>query len=79
MTTRAEFLSGLRREMAKTRGLFEARTASPAPDADLAFETVRRQMAERWPQALERFRAEFERIAGVFHRVDRLEDRKSVV
>ena len=26
-------------------------------------------MAERWPEALERFRQEFERVAGVFHRV----------
>src|SRR5262249_1621298 len=74
VTTRAEFLSGLRREMAKTRGLFEASSAERPPDADLAFETVNRQMAERWPQVLERFRAEFERIAGVFHRVARLED-----
>jgi len=71
VTTRAEFLSGLRREMAKTRGLFEARTAERPPDADLVFETVKRQMAERWPQALERFQAEFERVAGVFHRVVR--------
>jgi len=79
MTTRAEFLGSLRREMAKTRGLFEARTASPAPDADVALETVKRQMAERWPEALTRFRTEFERIAGVFHRVGRLEDVPGVV
>ena len=79
MTTRAEFLGSLRREMAKTRGLFEARTASPPPDADLALETVKRQMAERWPEALTRFRTEFEHIAGVFHRVGRLEDVPGVV
>jgi len=79
VTTRAEFLSGLRREMAKTRGLFEARTAERPPDADLVFETVKRQMAERWPQALERFQAEFERVAGVIHRVARLEDVPDVV
>jgi len=30
-------------------------------------------MAERWPEALERFRAEFERVAGVFHRVPRMD------
>src|SRR5262249_60968012 len=79
MTTRAEFLGSLRREMAKTRGLFEARTASPPPDADLALETVKRQMAERWPEALTRFRTEFERIAGVFHRVGNLEDVPGII
>jgi hypothetical protein len=26
-------------------------------------------MAERWPEALDRFRQEFEGVAGVFHRV----------
>jgi len=30
---------------------------------------VRRELAERWPEPLERFRTEFECIAGVFHRV----------
>jgi L-lactate dehydrogenase complex protein LldG len=79
MSTRAEFLGGIRREMAKTRGLFEARTASRPPDADEAFEAVKRQMAERWPQALERFREEFERIAGVFHRVARLDEVPGVI
>jgi L-lactate dehydrogenase complex protein LldG len=73
VTTRAEFLQGIRREMAKTRGLFEA-ASSKRPAAPLeAAETVRRQMLERWPQALERFREEFERVAGIFHRAPRLE------
>jgi L-lactate dehydrogenase complex protein LldG len=79
MTTRTEFLGGLRREMAKTRGLFEARAAERPPDADEAFEAVKRQMAERWPQALERFRVELERVAGVFHRVARREDVPGVI
>ena len=30
---------------------------------------ARRQMAERWPEALGRFQQELERVAGVFHRV----------
>jgi hypothetical protein len=47
MTTRAEFLHGIRREMAKTRGLFEAST-SPRPAVPReAAEVVRRQMLER--------------------------------
>jgi L-lactate dehydrogenase complex protein LldG len=79
MTTRAEFLEGIRREMAKTRGLFEARPSPRPPDAREAFEAVRRQMAERWPQALERFREEFERVAGVFHRVGRMDEVPRVI
>jgi L-lactate dehydrogenase complex protein LldG len=73
VTTRADFLDSIRREMGKTEGLFEA-TASPRPaEPRGAAEAVRRQMAERWPEALERFREEFERVAGVFHRATSLE------
>jgi L-lactate dehydrogenase complex protein LldG len=43
---------------------------SPRPqDPRAIVETIRREMAERWPQAVERFREEFERVGGVFHRV----------
>jgi L-lactate dehydrogenase complex protein LldG len=69
MTGRAEFIERIRREVSKTPGLFGAATASRPTDPALAAETVRRELAERWPQALERFRSEFERVAGVFHRV----------
>jgi L-lactate dehydrogenase complex protein LldG len=79
MTTRADFLGGIRREMSKTRGLFEARTVPRSPDPGQAFELVKRQMAERWPQALERFREEFERVAGVFHRVARMDEVPGVI
>lgn len=72
MTTRAEFLGRVRTEMAKTRGLFPAMPAPRPGNPREAAELVRRQLAERWPQALERFRAEFERVAGVFHRVPSL-------
>ena len=72
MTTRAEFLGRVRTEMAKTRGLFPAMPAPRPGNPREAAEVVRRQLAERWPQALERFRAEFERVAGVFHRVPSL-------
>jgi L-lactate dehydrogenase complex protein LldG len=69
VTTQAEFLARVRDEMAKTRGLFVAapseRPARPRERLDL----LRRELSERWPQTLERFRAEFERVAGVFHRV----------
>jgi len=79
MTTRTEFLGSIRREMSKTRGLFEARPVPRPLDAGEAFEVVKRQMAERWPRALERFREEFERIAGVFHRVARLDEVPGVI
>ena len=73
MTTRAEFLSRVRREVAKTPGLFDASTASRPSRPDEAADAIRRQLSERWPQALDRFREEFERVAGVFHRVPTLE------
>jgi L-lactate dehydrogenase complex protein LldG len=36
-------------------------------------------MAERWPEALDRFRLEFEGVAGVFHRVKTVADVSAVV
>ena len=69
MATRALFLERIRREVEKGGEFFPAVTASrPAHPSDAA-ELVKRQMAERWPEALDRFKVEFERVAGVFHRV----------
>lgn len=69
MTTRAEFLARIREQMRKTPGLFTASVAArpehPAAEAD----TIRRELAERWPETLETFRLEFERVGGVFYRV----------
>jgi L-lactate dehydrogenase complex protein LldG len=79
MTSRADFLDRVRREMGKTRGLFPATTVPRPARPQEAAEAVRRQLVERWPQALERFRAEFERIAGVFHRVRRLDEVPAVL
>jgi L-lactate dehydrogenase complex protein LldG len=69
VTARAEFIERIRREVSKTPGLFGASTAPRLADPAAAAETVRRELAERWPDALERFRVEFERVAGVFQRV----------
>jgi L-lactate dehydrogenase complex protein LldG len=69
MATRAQLIDRIRREVGKTAGLFQASTASRPARPDEAALAVRRQMAERWPEALDRFRSEFERVAGVFHRV----------
>ena len=79
MTTRAEFLGSIRQEMAKTRGLFEAAPVPRPADAGQAAEVVRRQMLERWPQALARFREEFEDVAGVFHRVSSMDEVPGVI
>ena len=70
MATRAEFLGRIRtRGRRRPPGRFAATTAPRPARPGEAAEAVRRQMAERWPEALERFRQEFERVAGVFHRV----------
>jgi L-lactate dehydrogenase complex protein LldG len=69
MATRAEFLGRVRAEVARARPAAPfhptPRPARPAEAADL----VRRQMLERWPEALARFQLEFERVGGVLHRV----------
>jgi L-lactate dehydrogenase complex protein LldG len=69
MTTRAEFLTRIRGQMATTPGLFPAESAERPARPRERLEVLRRELIERWPRSLERFRAEFERVAGVFHRV----------
>ena len=68
-TTKSEFLARIRGEMAKTRGLFPAAAAERPVEPRQRLELLRRELSERWPQTLARFRTEFERVAGVFHRV----------
>jgi L-lactate dehydrogenase complex protein LldG len=68
MTTRAAFLARIRDEMSKTRGLFPATTAERPARPRERLDVLRRELIERWPQSLERFRVEFERVGGVFHR-----------
>jgi L-lactate dehydrogenase complex protein LldG len=79
VTTRAEFVARIRSEMGKTRGLFPA-TPTPRPERPRAeAEAIRAQLAERWPEALERFRREFEKVGGVFYRVPTLTEVGEVV
>src|SRR5206468_11628195 len=74
MATRAEFLERIRREARRTDGLFKAATATRPARPEEAAEAVRRQLAERWPEARDLFRREFDRVGGVFHRAaDRAE------
>lgn len=69
MTTRAEFFARVRTEMRKTSGLFAARITERPENPAALVETVRRELAARWPETIERFRLEFERVGGIFHRV----------
>jgi L-lactate dehydrogenase complex protein LldG len=70
MTTRAEFLARIRGEMGRAVGAplgeISVRPARPRERLDL----LRRELAERWRDTLARFTREFERVGGVFHRVD---------
>ena len=69
MTARADFMRRLRAEIGKTPGLFEASPSSRPARPRERMELLRRELAERWPATLERFRAELERVGGVFYRV----------
>jgi L-lactate dehydrogenase complex protein LldG len=68
-TARALFLARIRAEMGKTPGLFSATAATRPTKPERLAEAFQRELAERWPEALERFRREFERVGGRFHRV----------
>ena len=70
MTARADFLTRIRAQIARTPGgQFPASsTLRPARPREVA-DTIRRELAERWPATLERFEREFERVGGVLHRV----------
>jgi len=79
VTTKDAFFARIRDEMRKTRGLFVASTAPrPAAPGHLV-ETLRRELYERWPETLERFRHEFERVGGDFYRVATIADVPGVV
>ena len=65
---RALFLERIRAEVERSGEISAAPTAARPLHPEAAADAVRRQMAERWPEAIETFRREFERVAGVFHR-----------
>ncbi|HYE91729.1 MAG TPA: lactate utilization protein [Terriglobales bacterium] len=79
MSARTEFLARIRGQLAKTPALFTAapslRPARPREVAD----TIRRELAERWRESLDRFQREFERVGGVLHRVADVQDVPVVV
>ena len=69
MTDRAAFLGRIRAEMGRTLGLGPAAVSPRPAHAREIAEALRRELAERWRETLERFRTEFERVDGVYHRV----------
>jgi L-lactate dehydrogenase complex protein LldG len=79
VTTKAEFLDRIRAQVRKAPGRFQAATATRPRHPAAEAEAIRREMAERWPQALEGFRREFESVAGVFHRVPSIDMVPAVV
>ena len=79
MTDRGTFLGRIRAETARARARFPASVAPrPSHPREIA-ETLRRELAERWPETLERFRVEFERVAGTYHRVATVNDVPDVI
>jgi L-lactate dehydrogenase complex protein LldG len=79
VTTREVFLARIGAEVRRTGPAPHASTAPRPARPDEAADAVRRQMAERWPEALRRFEDEFRRVGGVFHRVRRRDDVPGVV
>jgi L-lactate dehydrogenase complex protein LldG len=69
VTTREAFLARIRAGMAREPARAAARAAERPADPGEAAEIIRRQLRERWPVTVDRFRAEFEAVGGVFHRV----------
>lgn len=67
--TRADFLARIRAELGQAAAPTGPPPRPPAVPAAQRLELLRRELAEQWPALLERFRAEFERVGGVFVRV----------
>src|SRR5256712_13203719 len=79
MTTRTEFMARIRAEVGKTRGLPPATPARRPERPRVEAEAIRAELAERWPEALERFRHELDKVGGVFYRVATLAEVVPVV
>jgi len=79
MTDRATFLGRIRAETARASGRFPGALAPrPSHPREIA-ETLRRELAERWRETLDRFRTELERVAGVYHHVASARDVPDVI
>jgi L-lactate dehydrogenase complex protein LldG len=69
VTTRAEFLGRIRAEMGRAGARFAAETSARPARPRERLDVLRRELAERWRESLQRFTLEFERVGGVLHRV----------
>jgi L-lactate dehydrogenase complex protein LldG len=69
VSTKAEFLARIREQVRRAPARFAAATARRPEHPAAEAESIRRELAERWPETLDAFRREFEGVAGVFHRV----------
>jgi len=79
VTTREEFLARIRAEMAARRRRVPASAEGRPADPRAVAETIGRELAERGPATLARFRKEFERVGGIFHQARSLEEVPQVV
>ena len=69
MLTKAEFLARLRAQTSRAPARFAASTAARPARPRERLDILKRELAERWRENLDRFVREFERVAGVLHRV----------
>src|SRR5689334_13317081 len=69
MTSKAEFFERIRAEVARGRGPVPGTTAPRPARPRERLDVLRRELSERWRDNLDRFAREFERVAGVLHRV----------
>ena len=65
--------------MARSPGLSPAAPSLRPAHPHEVVETIQRELAERWPQTLDRFQREFERVGGVLHRVASVHDVAPVI
>jgi L-lactate dehydrogenase complex protein LldG len=69
VTSKAEFFQRIRAEVERGRGAVLGTTAPRPAKPRERLDVLRRELSERWRENLDRFGREFERVAGVLHRV----------
>jgi len=69
VTSRTEFFRRIRAEVERGRGAAPGTTAPRPAQPRERLDVLRRELSERWRENLDRFGREFERVAGVLHRV----------
>jgi L-lactate dehydrogenase complex protein LldG len=79
VTTKAQFFQRIRAEVARGRGPVAGATAARAARPRERLDALRRELSERWRENLDRFAREFERVAGVLHRVSDVREVPDVV